>query len=86
MLDDRQDDKEARRGRQIRDIGSYTLIPMMMLVGPVLGFLIGKWVEKQWGYAPWPSTGGALFGLAAAVRQIYLILSQQNRNRKDERR
>jgi len=86
VLDDRQDDKAARRGKQIRDIGSYTLIPMMMLVGPVLGFLIGKWVEKQWGYAPWPSTGGALFGLAAAVRQIYLILTQRDQTRRGKRR
>ncbi len=84
MLDKEQDNKVARRGKQIRDIGGYTLIPMMMVVGPVLGFFIGKWVEKQWGYAPWPSTGGALFGLAAAVRQIYLILTRNQPGSRDK--
>ena len=61
-------------GQRIRDIGSYTLIPVMMGVGPALGYGLGRLVEKQWGGEPWPVVLGTLFGLAAAFRQVYLLL------------
>ncbi len=65
-------------GRSARDIGSYTMIPMMMLVGPVIGFLMGHYVEGRFGGEPWVGVGGLVFGLAAAVRQIVLMLQRKN--------
>ncbi len=65
------------RGKQFRDIGIYTAIPMMMVVGPALGYWLGHLAEERWGHAPWLSAGGALFGLVAAFRQIWLILKRQ---------
>jgi hypothetical protein len=70
-----------RRGKLIRDIGTYTIIPMMMVVGPVLGWWIGHLIEDRWGGQPWPSVIGALFGLVAAGRQIYLILANKDGRR-----
>jgi len=64
----------AKRGKQARDVGIYTMIPMLMVVGPILCWWIGRQIEKAWGGEPWPSTVGALFGLLAAIRQVYLIL------------
>jgi ATP synthase protein I len=73
------------RGRSARDIGTYTLIPMMMLVGPVIGFLAGHWVEGRFGGAPWPGVVGVFVGLAAAVRQIILMLQRrQEQDRKED--
>lgn len=65
-------------GRAARDIGSYTLIPMMMVVGPVIGYLVGHWVENRFGGEPWFGVGGVLFGMAAAVRQIVIMLGRRN--------
>jgi hypothetical protein len=64
-------------GRRVRDIGVYTIIPMMMFVGPAIGYLVGLAVEKVLGGKPWPSLLGILWGLAAAFRQIYLILKRR---------
>jgi len=44
----------------------------------VLGYYLGRLAEKKWGLDPWLSFGGAMFGLAAAGRQIYLILTRRN--------
>lgn len=66
-----------RGGRQARDIGAYTLIPMMMLAGPALGYGLGLLVERKLGGEPWVSVGGILFGLAAAFRQIFLLLARR---------
>ncbi|MFO7654070.1 MAG: AtpZ/AtpI family protein [Candidatus Krumholzibacteriia bacterium] len=70
-----------RRGKWARDIGTFTLIPTMMVVGPLLGWWIGSQAEGRWGGDPWFSVGGAIFGLAAAVRQIYLMLTEKDRRR-----
>jgi F0F1-type ATP synthase assembly protein I len=69
---------DDKTGQRARDIGLYTVIPMMLLAGPAIGFLMGMFIERQWGGAPWPTAGGALFGLAAAFRQIYLMLARKS--------
>ena len=69
-------------GKAARDIGMYTIIPMMMVVGPVIGYLLGHFLEGRLGGAPWLSVGGTLFGLVAAFRQIYLMLSRRQAPKK----
>lgn len=64
-------------GRSMRDLGTYTVIPTMMVVGPVLGYLAGHWLEGRFGGAPWWGVGGVLFGLAAAVLQIVYMLKRR---------
>jgi uncharacterized protein YqgC (DUF456 family) len=65
-----------KRAKQYRDIGIYTAIPMMLVVGPVLGYFLGHLAEKRWGHEPYLSGGGALVGLLAAARQVWLILQR----------
>jgi F0F1-type ATP synthase assembly protein I len=67
---------DEKVGKQALDLGTYTLIPTMMLAGPAVGYGLGWLLEKQFGGAPWVSVGGILFGLAAAFHQIVLILKK----------
>ncbi len=64
-------------GKSAKDIGTYTLIPMMMLAGPAVGYILGLLAENQWGGAPWTGVGGLLFGLVAAFRQIIILLTRK---------
>ncbi|MFH2053442.1 MAG: AtpZ/AtpI family protein [bacterium] len=64
-----------KRGKQVMDIGTYTLIPMLLLAGPAVGYGLGWLAEHWWGGSPWGVVAGVLFGLAAAFRQVYLILA-----------
>jgi len=68
----------AKVGKSVKDIGTYTLIPAMMIAGPAVGYGLGWLVEWKWGGAPWPGVIGLLFGLVAAFRQIYLILARKS--------
>ena len=77
---------DDKTGRRARDIGLYTVIPMMLLAGPASGFLMGMYIERQWGGAPWPTVIGALFGLGAAFRQIYLLLARKSAEEAKEKR
>ena len=62
-------------GKRIRDVGFYTLLPMVMIAGPLLGYFIGRLLEMKFGGEPWPVTIGVLVGLAAGFRQVYLMLA-----------
>ncbi len=73
----------SQRSRQAHDIGTYTLIPMIMLAGPIVGYGLGWAMEKQWGGAPWTTTIGLLMGVGAAFRQIFILLA--NKAKADKR-
>jgi len=50
------------RSQQARDVGTYTIIPMMMIAGPLVGYLLGKGIENIFGrfgrcFCCWPSGG-----------------------------
>ncbi|MEN8006224.1 MAG: AtpZ/AtpI family protein [Candidatus Krumholzibacteriota bacterium] len=68
-------------GEQAKAIGTYTIIPMMMVAGPLVGYLLGKGVENMFGWAPWPGVIGMLFGLVAAFRQVFLLLVDKSRKK-----
>lgn len=74
---------EEEAGRRVRDIGAYTIIPMMMFVGPAIGYLLGIGIERVLGGKPWVSLAGILWGLFAAFRQIYLMLKRRGEKPRD---
>jgi len=71
-------DRLAQRVQQARSVGYYTMIPTVMVVGPVLGFLLGNWLEGRFGHAPWFTLGFVILGGVASVRQLVLILDRAN--------
>lgn len=68
--------EKSSDSRGMREVGIYTTIPMMLLAGPAVGYWLGLQAEKHWGHAPWFAVGGAVFGLAAAIRQIIKLIRQ----------
>jgi F0F1-type ATP synthase assembly protein I len=50
------------------------LIPMLMLAGPVVGFLTGRYLDGRLGWAPWGQIAGLALGLGAGFRESYLIV------------
>ena len=72
--------------RRAREIGAYTLIPMLMLAGPAVGYALGLLVQKHWGGEPWGAVVGLLVGLVAGFRQVFLVLANtQKKNKKSDR-
>jgi len=65
------------RGRRMRDVGIYTTIPTMLVVGPVLGYLLGHWAAGRWGHDAAFEGGGVALGLLASFRQVWLLLKLQ---------
>jgi F0F1-type ATP synthase assembly protein I len=80
----RRIDSAKLSSESMRKLGLYTTIPTMMVVGPVLGWLLGSWLEKRWGHDPWFSTGGAVLGTVAAFRQVIMVLQRAEEPPEDE--
>ena len=76
---------DSDKGKQARDIGLYTVIPMMMVAGPLIGYLLGKGWENMFGGEPWPGVIGLLVGLVAAFRQIFILLAERSRQDREKR-
>ena len=70
-----------KRAQQARDIGIYTTIPTMLVVGPVLGYFLGHWAGDRWGHQETWETCGLLLGLVASFRQVYLLLARQGKRK-----
>ena len=56
--------------------GLLTAIPIVLLVGPVLGYLAGAWLDRRWSIEPWGTALGIVVGLAASGRSTAQLIRQ----------
>jgi ATP synthase protein I len=64
------------RFRYIRLVGSLGTIPIMLGVGPLIGYFAGRWLDRRLGTAPWLEYILLVLGFAAAVRYTIRLLKQ----------
>lgn len=57
-------------------IGLYMTIPFVLAVPPVIGWLIGSWLDKKLASDPWMMFFFIILGFAAGVREFYRILKK----------
>ncbi len=79
---------QPRRGRRpprgTRQASLYITIPAIMLAAPIIGFLIGYWLDGKFGTDPYLTAAGALFGVAAAGLEVYRIIKKASAIDKEE--
>ncbi len=67
-------DREKLKG--MRSIGLYTMIPMMLLAAPLVGFGIG-WALVRWLHVgEWVKVVMTALGMIAGGREVYLLLKK----------
>ena len=53
---------------------------LQILVGVVLGYFVGTWLDRKYGWSPWGVFAGTMVGLAAGM---YLLIKDAIRMNKD---
>lgn len=53
-------------------------IPAILAACPIVGYLLGHWVDEGLGIAPYGGLLGLLLGLAAGVRETVLLVRRLN--------
>jgi len=67
--------------RFIRQVGLLTTIPLMLLSGPLIGFLVGNYIDKRFGTAPWFMVLFVCLGFVASIRQTIAIIKKASNNK-----
>ncbi len=74
----RKKSSAEKLGRQFKSIGSLGIIPMILAIGPILGLLIGQFLDKKFDTSPWLTILFLIFGFVAAIREMIRLLNQAN--------
>ena len=56
--------------------GILTTIPVVMVVGPLIGYYLGYVLDRRWSSAPWGMTVGLILGLLASFREVLVLLKR----------
>lgn len=71
---------------QVKQLGLVTTIPIILLVGPIVGFFFGGWIDRKVNSYPWVTIIFVLLGFAASgkevVRLLKIVSKTQNETKK----
>jgi len=62
----------------VQQAGLLTAIPIVLLVGPALGYVLGTALDARWRHAPAGMIGGIVLGLAASLRLVVQLIRQSS--------
>lgn len=75
-MPDQKRPKKAKGKSEIRQLGLLGTIPILLVVGPLVGFFIGRWLDGLLGTEPFLLVIFLVFGFVASGREIYNILKR----------
>ena len=61
---------------QVKQIGSLTAVPIILVVGPLLGWFAGDRVDRRFQWFPWFTIIGIFVGFVASGREIFRLIRQ----------
>lgn len=61
---------------QVKQLGVLTAVPLILLIGPLVGFFIGGWIDRRFQFYPWFTILFLILGFVAAGREISRLLRQ----------
>ncbi len=78
------DKRPKKKGSiEYRQLGLLGTIPILLAVGPLVGFFIGRWLDSKLGTEPFLLVLFLIFGFIAAGREIYRIIKRAEETDKD---
>lgn len=73
-------------GKRAKSIGMLGIIPIILAAGPIIGILIGKYLDDKFDTSPWLSIVFVIFGFVAATKQIIILLKSADDQRDGKNR
>ena len=69
-------DDKGEKGRAAKQLALLTAIPAILIVAPLVGFFIGKWLDDKAETAPLFTILGLILGFAAAAKEIQVLIKR----------
>ena len=60
----------------VRSWSVAATIPMLLLGGAIVGYVIGRWLDRRFTIEPWGLFCGLVLGLTAGVREAWRLFRQ----------
>jgi len=64
---------QGKKWKEFRRAGYLAVIPILLAVGPVLGWFLGDFLDKKLGTGSWLTYIGILVGFVAAGMEVYRL-------------
>ncbi len=78
---------ERRHGVTVQQdwkgLGRYGTVGLEFAFSIAFGLVVGQWLDKRFGTAPWLMLLGLAYGMAAAGRALYRALKRANREAEE---
>jgi ATP synthase protein I len=66
----------------MRQVGLLTTIPFLLAVSPIIGFFIGRFLDKKFNTDPILSIVFLIFGFVAGARQVASVIRKASKDNK----
>lgn len=76
--------KRSEPSSWLAQAGLLTAIPVVLLVGPALGYYLGAALDQRWTPVPWGLAAGVTLGIAASARVIIQMIQRSKTMDQDE--
>lgn len=77
--------RQSESPKWIQQAGLLTSIPMVLLVGPAIGYYLGVFLQRSLIPDPYGITLGLILGIGASIRLTVKLIRQANRLEEDDR-
>lgn len=57
-------------------MGAFVIIPFVLAIPPIVGWLIGRWLDKKINSAPYFTYALLALGFMAGIRECYRIIKK----------
>jgi len=66
--------QDPKKYETMRTVGLYAMIPTILLTAPLVGYFLGKLLQRWFHAGDWLSDVFAVLGVAAGIREVIKIL------------
>ncbi len=77
-------DQKGEKDNAVKQLALLTAIPAILIVAPLVGFFIGKWLDAKTETAPLFTILGLILGFAAAAKEIQVLIKRGTGPDKDD--
>lgn len=67
-------------GKWLRPIGLLTAIPFILMIGPVLGYFAGNWLDQRLGTEPYLMILLIILGFVSSGRETWKLIQKASRD------
>jgi ATP synthase protein I len=68
--------KDEEKARLAQQVGAYITIPFILLASPLVGWLLGSWLDKKFHTQPYLLLLCIFLGFLAGIREVIRVIKR----------